>query len=122
MENRIKIYSFKDLIAWKKARQLVLKIYQITSFFPKEETYVLSSQIKRSAISVASNIAEGFSRKTNKDKIQFYYIALGSLTEIQSQLILALDLNLITKTDFQNLESITVELSKLINSLIKSLK
>lgn len=73
MKNNKKIYSIKDLIVWQKAHQLVLKIYQITSFFPKEEIYVLFSQIKRSVISIASDIAEGF------------------LTEIQNHFILALN-------------------------------
>ncbi len=116
------IHLFSDLIAWQKAHKLVLRINEVTTFFPKEEIYILSFQIRRSAISISSNIAEGFSRKTNKDKIQFYYIALGSLTEFQNRLIIARDLKLTKKEDFQKLASISIELSESINSLIKSFK
>ncbi|OGK15544.1 four helix bundle protein [Candidatus Roizmanbacteria bacterium RIFCSPHIGHO2_01_FULL_39_12c] len=72
MENKFKIHSFTDLIAWQKAHQFVLIIYKIAYSFPKEETFGLSSQLKRAAISISSNIAEGFSRKTNKDKVHFF--------------------------------------------------
>jgi len=122
MENKNKIKSFTDLIAWQKAHQLVLKVYRIVSNFPKEEIYSLSSQLKRAVISVSSNLAEGFSRKTDKDKIQFYYIALGSLTEVQNLILIAYDLKFIDKKVFNDLANSTIEISKLINSLIKSLK
>ena len=72
MEKKFKINSFTDLIAWQKAHQFVLIIYKIAYSFPKEETFGLSSQLKRAAISISSNIAEGFSRKTNKDKVHFF--------------------------------------------------
>jgi len=121
MENKTKIHSFTDLIAWQKAHQFVLNIYKRVSTFPKEEIYGLSSQLKRAVISITSNIAEGFSRRTNKDKIQFYYIALGSLTEVQNQIVIARDLKLIKNEDFQELASFSIEISKLINSLIKNL-
>jgi four helix bundle protein len=99
-----------------------LKVYKIVSNFPKEEIYGLSSQLKRAVISVSSNLAEGFSRKTDKDKIQFYYIALGSLTEVQNLILIAYDLKFIDKKVFNDLANSTIEISKLINSLIKSLK
>ncbi|MFN4212767.1 MAG: four helix bundle protein [Microgenomates group bacterium] len=118
----MKIKAFTDLIAWQKAHQFVIKIYQIVSLFPKEELYGLSSQLKRAAISISSNIAEGFSRKTNKDKAQFYYIALGSLTEVQNLIFIARDLKLINKEHFEELAYFSIEISKLINSLIKNLK
>jgi len=120
MGNKIK--SFTDLIAWQKAHQLVLKIYKVVSNFPKEEIYGLSSQLKRAIISVSSNLAEGFSRKTNNDKIQFYHIALGSLTETQNLIFIAYDLKFIDRKVFNDLANNTIEISKLINSLIKSLK
>lgn len=122
MENKTKIHSFTDLIAWQKAHQFVLKIYEVVLIFPKEEIYGLSSQLKRAVISITSNIAEGFSRRTSKDKIQFYYIALGSLTETQNQLVIARDLKLIENNSFQELATTSIEISKLINSLIKNLK
>jgi len=114
-----KIRSFTDLIAWKKAHELALSIYKITSNFPKRETYSLTDQMRRAAVSVPSNIAEGFSRRTKKGKDQFYYTSLGSLTELQSQLVLAKDLNYLNKETFQKTAKITIEISKLVNSLIK---
>jgi len=115
-----KIKSFTDLEVWKKAHQLVLEIYKTVSQFPKEEIYGLSSQIKRSSVSIPSNIAEGFVRKGKKEKIQFYYIALGSVTELKSQLLIAKDLKFVQKKAFQKLANLTIEVSKLIVSLIKS--
>ena len=117
-----KIRSFSDLIAWQKAHQLTVEIYQILNRFPKTELYGLTSQIKRAVISIAANIAEGFSRKTNKDKIQFYCVALGSLTELQSHLVISRDLSFLNKESFQKIAISTIEVSKLVNSLIKNLK
>ena len=90
------IKTFTDLIVWQKGHALVLEIYKITSFFPKEELYGLTSQIKRAIISVTSNIAEGFVRYSKKEKVQFYYVSLGSITEVQNHLIIARDLHFIT--------------------------
>ena len=90
------IKSFSDLIVWKKGHVLFLEIYKISSFFPKEELYGLTSQIKRAIISVTSNIAEGFVRHSKKEKVQFYYVSLGSITEVQNHLIIARDLHFIT--------------------------
>ena len=95
-----KIHSFTDLIAWQKSHKLVIDIYKLLMRFPKAEEYGLTSQIKRAVISIPANIAEGFSRRTNKDKSQFYYVALGSLTELQSHIVLARDLKFINKEDF----------------------
>jgi len=119
-ENKIK--SFTDLIAWQKAHTFVLSIYKITVNFPKEEIYGLTSQIKRSALSISANIAEGFSRRTNKDKIQFYHVALGSLTEVQNYLVVAKDIKVINNESFQDLAQYTIEISKLVNGLIRSIK
>ncbi|MEK7067831.1 MAG: four helix bundle protein [Patescibacteria group bacterium] len=87
MEERIK--NFYDLEAWRKAHQLVLEIYKITKFFPKEELYGIISQLCRAACSITANIAEGFARYHFKDKIRFYYQARGSVAEVQNFLILA---------------------------------
>lgn len=119
---RSKIRSFTDLIAWRQAHNLALLIYQITKSFPKEEIYSLVDQMKRCAISITSNIAEGFSRQGKKEKLQFFYMALGSLTELQNQLLLAKDVSYITKEDFDKIANQTVVVSKLINGLIRSLK
>jgi four helix bundle protein len=88
---------------------------------PKNEQYGLADQMRRCAVSITSNIAEGFSRRTSKDKIQFYYIALGSVTELQNQLIIARDLKYISIDSFKELADQTIIVSKLINGLIKSL-
>ena len=115
-----KIKSFTDLNAWKEAHSLVLMIYIITKEFPKEEIFVLVSQMRRCVISVSSNIAEGFSRKSKKEKIQFYHTTLGSVTELQNQLLIARDLAYISKEKFLEIAEQTVKVSKLVNGLIKS--
>jgi four helix bundle protein len=79
-----KIKSFSDLDAWREGHKLVLNIYQITKLFPKEELFCLTNQLRRAGISFTSNIAEGFSRQSFKEKRQFYSMALGSLTDIQN--------------------------------------
>ena len=116
------IKSFTDLNAWKEGHRLVLMIYKMTKSFPSNERFDLTSQIQRAVVSITSNIAEGFSRNSNKEKIQFYYMALGSLTEVQNQLLVAKDLGYISQLRFNEIASQTVVTSKLINGLIKSIK
>lgn len=113
--------SFTDLIVWQKAHSFVLSIYKVTNNFPKEELYGLTAQIKRATVSISSNLAEGFVRHSKKEKAQFYYIALGSITEVQNQLLIARDLKFLYKKDFNALATNTIELSKLTNGLIRSL-
>jgi four helix bundle protein len=84
--------SFRDLIVWQKAHQLVLDVYRCTQNFPREEVYALTSQLRRSATSVAANIAEGFKKKSPADKVRIFNIAQGSLSETEYYLILASDL------------------------------
>lgn len=115
-----KIRSFTDLNAWREAHALALDVYSATKRFPKEEIFVLVSQMRRCAISIASNIAEGFSRNSAKDKLQFYAIALGSMTELQSQLMMARDMKYIDKAEFQKIAEKTVVVGKLINGLKKT--
>jgi four helix bundle protein len=115
-----KIKSFTDLVAWKEGHKLVLLVYKVTETFPSHQTFSLVSQLQRAVVSITSNVAEGFSRKTKKEKMQFYYMALGSLTELQNQLLIAKDLGYITKEVFQELAAQTVVVSKLLNGLIKS--
>ena len=122
MENKAKIQDFTDLIVWQKAHRLVLLIYKITVKFPRAEMYALVDQIRRATVSVTSNIAEGFSRHTLKEKIQFYYMASGSLTEVRNQLIISKDLGYITDETFKNLNLLSIEINKMIQGLIKSLK
>ncbi|TSC88276.1 MAG: S23 ribosomal protein [Microgenomates group bacterium Gr01-1014_7] len=118
----MKIQSFTDLNAWREGHQLVLEIYKVTKLFPIEERYGLIDQMRRSAVSITSNTAEGFSRKTKKEKAQFFYMTLGSITELQNQLLIARDIGYLSRDKFQNIAEKTVTVSKLINGLIKSSK
>ncbi|MDP2874357.1 MAG: four helix bundle protein [bacterium] len=115
-----KIESFTDLITWQEAHKLVLLIYIITKTFPKEEQYALTDQLRRCVISISSNIAEGFSRRGGKEKLQFYYTARGSLTELQNQLLVARDVGYLSNQSFGEVAKKTVVVSKLLNGLIKS--
>lgn len=117
-----KVKSFTDLITWKKAHELVIMVYNVSSAFPKEEMFGLTSQIRRSAVSISSNIAEGFSRNSPKDKLQFYCIAQGSLTELQDQLLIARDVKYINPKIFNDLADKSITVNKLINGLIKKIK
>ncbi len=85
--------SYKDLDLWKESINLVIEIYSITKFFPKEEIYGLVSQLRRSAVSIPSNVAEGSGRKNTKEFIQFLWIANGSISEVETQLEIAKRLN-----------------------------
>lgn len=115
-----KIQSFTDLRTWQKGHALVLDIYRVTKQFPRDEVFGLISQLRRAAVSFTSNIAEGFRRKSPKEKAQFYAIAFGSLTEIQNQLLIAKDVGYLPVSEFRDLASETVELSKMLSGLMKS--
>jgi four helix bundle protein len=117
---RSKVVHFTDLVAWQEGHKLVLEIYRITKDFPTKENFILNSQMLRCVISITSNIAEGFSRKGKKEKIQFYSISLGSLTELQNQLIIARDLHYKSVEKYNMLDQQTNFSHKLINGLIKS--
>lgn len=117
-----KIKSFTDLHAWQEGHQLVLLVYKATKTFPMEEQFGLTNQMRRCVISITSNVAEGFSRKGKREKSQFLYMALGSLTELQNQLLIARDIKCLIKEDFKDIADQTVVVSKLINGLIKSSK
>lgn len=107
-------YSFEKLEVWIDARELVKSIYALTEIFPDKEKFGLSSQIQRAAISIVSNIAEGVSRNSIKEKIRFIEIAYGSLMEVYCQLYIALDLNYIVTDKF---EEIKLEIDKIANKL-----
>jgi four helix bundle protein len=114
------IKNFTDLVAWQKARDFAVEIYRTTEKFPRSEIYGLSSQLRRAAISVSSNIAEGFSRNTSNDKNHFYAIAKGSLSEIESQLLIARELGYANIENLNDTMGKKVELGKLLSGLIKS--
>lgn len=116
------IRSFEDLEVWQEAHKLTLEIYKITRKFPKGEQYGLASQLKRSASSIAANIAEGHSRDTTKEFVKFLFNARGSIAETESHLVLARDLKYITEGEFQGLRKRYKVLGKRTNALISSLK
>jgi four helix bundle protein len=110
--------SYRDLIAWQKAKSVALDVYRCTRRFPRDEVYGLSSQTRRAAVSVPSNIAEGKGRYSRKEFVQFLYHARGSLLELQTQLSIARDLDYIDFAAFKSLESQTEELGRILNGLI----
>jgi four helix bundle protein len=118
----MKIQNFTDLVAWKQSHLLVLEIYKILRLFPRYELHALTDQMRRCVISITSNVAEGFSRQGKKEKLQFYYMSKGSLTELQNQLLIARDVGYIDNITFQKLAKQTIEASKLITGLIHSVK
>ena len=115
-----RIQNFTDLIAWQEAHALVLVVCKETSSFPDIEKFVLVSQMRRSAISITSNIAEGFGRGGAREKAQFYSIARGSLLELQSQLYIARDLSYISKEKCVELDKKIYLVTKLLAGLVRS--
>src|ERR1017187_1460962 len=118
---RQKIYSYRDLVVWQKALDLVTEIYRATSGFPREEVFGLTSQLRRSAVSVPSNIAEGQGRATKGEFIQFLSHARGSLFELETQLVVAGKLGYIALDRQQTLGSQTEEIARILNGLLTSL-
>ena len=116
----MQIVNFTDLIVWQKAHLLVLEIYKITRTFPTFERFGLSSQMQRAVVSITSNIAEGFARRSKKEKLQFYYTALSSLSELINQLLICKDLGYIDEQKFDSLEVSIVEVRKLLSGFVKS--
>ena len=112
--------THKDLDCWKKSITFVTEIYRVSKNFPKSEMYGLTSQLRRSSISIPSNIAEGAARKSNKEFIQFLYIALGSVAETETQLEIANNLNYLD--EFNNLNNQINDIRRLTQGLIRYLK
>lgn len=110
--------SYKSLAAWQKAMLFVKEIYTITKKYPKEELFALTSQTKRAAVSVPSNIAEGCGRRTKKDTIQFLYISRGSLYELETHLNIALMVEIINEEVFINVTPLIDECLRILNGLI----
>jgi len=117
----MKIRSYKDLNIWKRSIKVVEDTYKITKNFPKEEIYGLTSQLRRSAVSIPSNIAEGFARFYNKEYRQFLFISLGSCAELSTQIIIALRLGYLESKKTNQLLNEIDEISKMTMSLIKKL-
>ena len=115
------VNNFKDLKIWKVAIELVKKVYTISSEFPKEEMYGLTSQMRRSAISIPSNVAEGFRRQHNNEFRQFLYISLGSCAELETQTIIAEELGYIDKGQTSKLFEDLDHICRMTSNLIKTL-
>ena len=113
--------SYRDLIVWQKSMIWVTLAYSLTSKLPENEKFGLSSQIKRSSVSIPSNIAEGYGRNYRKDYSRFLQIARGSLFECQTQLQLAINLNFISSDDCREINDLSIEIEKMLNSLINKL-
>ena len=113
--------SYRDLIVWQKSVQMVKKIYLASSTFPNDEKFGLTAQIRRAAVSVPSNIAEGQARRTTGDYIRFVSTAEGSLAEAETQLIIAIELNYVSKEQANACFEIMLEIRKMLNALRRSL-
>ncbi|WP_372793907.1 four helix bundle protein [Pontiella sp.] len=116
------IKSFRDLIVWQKAMDLVDVAYRLTSGFPSEERYGLASQLRRAAVSVPSNVAEGYGRHSTADYVRFLQIALGSLNECITQLEISVRLEFVGKDEIKEALELCAEIEKMLVSLVKKLR
>lgn len=114
--------SYRDLTVWQKAVDLTVGIYIVTETFPAREIYALSSQMRRAAISIPSNIAEGRSRKTRKDFVHFLHIALGSATELETQLLIAERLSFVQKEQSEKMAASVSEVCRMLHGMLKKLE
>jgi four helix bundle protein len=110
--------NYKQLDAWKTAMMLVAEIYKVTKTYPKEEVFALTSQTKRAAVSVPANIAEGIGRQYKKDTVQFLHIARGSLYELETLLVIALNTNILQQSDYDRVIEMWQRTVQLLNGLI----
>ena len=117
-----KIQTFTDLIVWKEGHKLVIQIYQVTKNFPTEEIYGITSQIRRASVSVTSNIAEGFGKKSYKEKIQFYRTASASLFEVKNQLLISRDIGYLQEDAYNQLIDQADSAHKLLNRFMSTTK
>ena len=116
------IQSYKELIVWQKSIRLVKEIFILTNKFPKAELYGIVAQMRRAAVSIPSNIAEGYGRRSTKSYAQFYAIAYGSALELETQSIIAKELNMAPKENFIASDNLLVEVSKMLNSMITKMR
>ena len=113
--------NYRDLIVWQKAMELVTETYNHTKSFPEEERYGLTSQLRRSSVSLPSNMAEGYGRNSTQDYIRFLRIANGSLFEMQTQLEIAQNLGFLKEESFSNLFELSREIERMLSSLIRKI-
>ena len=116
------VKTYRDLVVWQKSMVLVTEVYEISKKFPKDELYGLTSQLRRCAISLPSNIAEGYGRNSTNDYIHFLRIASGSLYELQTQMEISLNLQYIDRREFENLYELSREIERMLSSLIRKLR
>lgn len=114
--------TYRDLVVWDKSMDIVTHIYELTKIFPKEEIYGLTSQVRRSAVSIPSNIAEGYGRRSTDDYIRFLQISMSSLYEMQTQVEISLNLKYINQEKFELIFSMTREVERMLSSLISKIK
>jgi four helix bundle protein len=114
--------NYRDLIIWQKSIELVVKLYRLTEQFPKSEFFGIVTQIRRCAVSIPSNVAEGFGRRSEKEFIRFLQIAMGSIFELQTQIIISVKLNFICQETYKTVHSDTRELEIILKTLIDKLK
>ncbi len=113
--------SYRDLIVWQKSIDLVIEVYRVTDKFPKSEIYGLTSQMRRAAVSVPSNIAEGYYRKHRPEYLQFLRVAFGSGAELETQIVIAKRLELIPIAGFTRIEELLSDVMRMLNKMIDSL-
>lgn len=113
--------TYKELTVWKKSMMLVVRLYDVTTKFPESERFGLVNQMRRAVVSIPSNIAEGYARKHTKEYLQFLYIAFGSAAELETQLMIAKELKFVKKVDYEEMNSLLVEVLKMLNALISNL-
>jgi four helix bundle protein len=116
------VKSYQDLVVWRKAVDLVTEIYRVSQNFPREELFGLMSQIRRAAVSIPSNIAEGHQRMSRKEYQYFLSNARGSLAELETQFIIARNLGYLAKIELENILSLTAEVGRILNGLMASLR
>ena len=121
-EPRGKIKEFTDLFAWQEGHKVVIRIYSLTKGFPKEEIFGIVSQMRRAAVSITSNIAEGFGRHSYRERVQFFYLAQGSLVELKNQVIISRDVGYISESEYLELHRSLESAHKTLQGLIKSSK
>lgn len=114
------IYSFEKLVVWQEARKFAVAVYKVTAGFPSEEKFGLTNQIRRAAVSIAANIAEGNGRLSAKDQAHFYHIAYSSTMEVLSHLLISFDLSFLSEEDLNTLRLKLEEITNKINALRKS--
>ena len=122
MNETTKIRSFTDLKVWQEGHKLVVLIYKITDKFPAKETFSITDQMRRSSASVTANITEGFGRQGYKEKLQFYFVAQGSLTELKNFILIAKDVGYLNKKDFNDLAEQANNVHKLLQGFIQKTK